>query len=175
MVNFFRTDPMLKGQFDEVVRREGLALQRRQGGVLHRPGDAPNRGRQVGSEASIHGEAGEVVGEYVRMYNVTDEIKTICRDALCEDITADDIFHCVHGKLHDRSYRETYAANLEKMLPHIKTPESRKKFDKFIKAGTERMAQHESYENVEPWPLNIRVRAGVDGSNHESWRVLKMR
>ena len=37
------------------------------------------------------------------------------------------------------------------------------------------MALHVGYEDVEPWPLDIRVRAGVDESDRETWRVLKMR
>ena len=128
-----------------------------------------------GGEVSVYGEIGEVVDGYVRVDNVTDEIKTIYRDALGADITGDDIFHFVYGKLHDPAYRETYAADLKKMLPHIKTPESREEFDTFAAAGAELMALHVGYEDVEPWPLDIRVRAGIDESDRETWRVLKMR
>ena len=128
-----------------------------------------------GGEVSAYGEIGEVVDGYVRVDNVTDEIRTIYRDALGADITGDDIFHFVYGKLHDPAYRETYAADLKKMLPHIKTPETREEFDTFAAAGAELMALHVGYEDVEPWPLDIRVRAGVDESDRETWRVLKMR
>ena len=126
-------------------------------------------------EVSVYGEIGEVVDGYVRVDNVTDEIKTIYRDALGADITGDDIFHFVYGKLHDPAYRETYAADLKKMLPRIKTPETREEFDTFAAAGAELMALHVGYEDVEPWPLDIRVRAGIDESDRETWRVLKMR
>ena len=128
-----------------------------------------------GGEVSVYGEIGEVVDGYVRVDNVTDEIRTIYRDALGADITGDDIFHFVYGKLHDPAYRETYAADLKKMLPHIKTPETREEFDTFAAAGAELMALHVGYEDVEPWPLDIRVRAGIDESDRETWRVLKMR
>ncbi|NTS21778.1 hypothetical protein HT105_23415, partial [Bacteroides fragilis] len=37
------------------------------------------------------------------------------------DVTSDDIFHFVYGKLHDPNYREIYAGDLKKMLPHIET------------------------------------------------------
>ena len=126
-------------------------------------------------EVSAYGAVGEVVDGYVRVDNITDEIKKLYRDALGTDITGDDIFYFVYGKLHDPSYRETYAADLKKMLPHIKTPETREEFDTFAAAGAELMALHVGYEDVEPWPLDIRVRAGVDESDRETWRVLKMR
>ncbi len=126
-------------------------------------------------ETSEYGEVGEVVDGYVRIDNVTDEIKKIYRDALGTDITGDDIFHFVYGKLHDPVYRETYAADLKKMLPHIKTPETREEFDKFAVAGKELMALHVGYEDVDPWPLNIQLRAGVDEADRETWRVVKMR
>lgn len=126
-------------------------------------------------EISAYGEIGEIVDGYVRVDNITDEIKKIYRDALGADITGDDIFHFVYGKLHDPAYRETYAADLKKMLPHIKTPDTREEFDTFAAAGAELMALHVGYEDVEQWPLDIRVRDGVDESDRETWRVLKMR
>ena len=126
-------------------------------------------------ETSEYGEVGEVLEGYVRIDNVTDEIKKIYRDALGSDITGDDIFHFVYGKLHDPAYRETYAADLKRMLPHIKTPDTRAEFDKFAVVGKELMALHVGYEDLEPWPLDIRVRDGVDAADRETWRVVKMR
>ena len=124
-------------------------------------------------EASAYGEIGEVVGGYVRVDNITDEIKAIYREALGADVTGDDIFHFVYGKLHDPAYRAKYAADLKKMLPHIETPASREEFDRFALAGKELMALHVGYETVEPWPLDMQV-AG-DESDRETWRVLKMK
>ena len=124
-------------------------------------------------ETSAYGEVGEVVDGYVRVDNITDEIKKIYRDALGSDITGDDIFHFVYGKLHDPAYRTKYAADLKKMLPHIETPSSRAEFDKFAAAGQELMDLHVGYESVEPWPLDIQVKG--DESDRETWRVLKMR
>ena len=128
-----------------------------------------------GGESSIYGEIGEVVDGYVRVDNVTDEIKKIYRDALGADITGDDIFHFVYGKLHDPAYRETYAADLKKMLPHIKEPGTREEFEKFASAGKELIALHVGYEDLEPWPLDVRVRDGIDEADRETWRVVKMR
>lgn len=124
-------------------------------------------------EVSIYGSIGEVVDGYVRVDNVTDEIKALYRDALGADITGDDIFHFVYGKLHDPGYRTKYAADLKKMLPHIETPTSRAEFDKFAAAGQELMDLHVNYESVEPWPLDIQLKG--DEYDRETWRVLKMK
>lgn len=124
-------------------------------------------------EASIYGKVGEIVDGYVRVDNITDEIKTLYRDALGADITGDDIFHFVYGKLHDPSYRTKYAADLKKMLPHIETPTSRAEFDKFAAAGQQLMELHVNYESVEPWQLDIQVKG--DEADRETWRVLKMK
>ncbi|MCQ9125287.1 DEAD/DEAH box helicase [Corynebacterium amycolatum] len=124
-------------------------------------------------ETSVYGEIGEIVDGYMRVDNITDEIKEIYRDALGTDITGDDIFHFVYGKLHDPGYRTKYAADLKKMLPHIETPSSRAEFDKFAAAGQELMDLHVNYESVKPWPLDIQVKG--DESDRETWRVLKMK
>ena len=137
-------------------------------GVLFGKGSAVKQG-----ESSVYGSIGEVVDGYVRVDNITDEIKTLYRDALGADITGDDIFHFVYGKLHDPAYRTKYAADLKKMLPHIETPSSRVEFDKFAAAGQELMGLHVGYESVKPWPLDIQVKG--DESDRETWRVLKMK
>ncbi|WP_370550974.1 type ISP restriction/modification enzyme [Corynebacterium sp. LK31] len=124
-------------------------------------------------ETSVYGEIGEIVDGYMRVDNITDEIKNTYRDALGADITGDTIFHFVYAKLHDPAYRTKYAADLKKMLPHIETPSSRAEFDKFAAAGKELMDLHVGYESVEPWPLDIQVKG--DESDRETWRVLKMK
>lgn len=137
-------------------------------GSLFSEGNVVKRG-----ESSIYGKVGEVVDGYVRVDNITDEIKQQYREALGADITGDDIFHFVYGKLHDPDYRTKYAADLKKMLPHIETPSSRAEFDKFAAAGKELMDLHVNYESVEPWPLDIQVKG--DESDRETWRVKKMK
>ena len=124
-------------------------------------------------ESSMYGQVGEVVAGYVRKDNITDAIKAVYRDALGADVTGDDIFHFVYGKLHDPNYREAYAADLKKMLPHIETPGTREEFDKFARAGKELMDLHVGYEDVEPYPLDITVKG--DESDPDTWRVLKMK
>jgi predicted helicase len=124
-------------------------------------------------ENSIYGQVGEIVDGYVRVDNITAEIKKTYRDALGTDITGDDIFHFVYGKLHDPQYRTKYAADIKKMLPHIETPSSRSEFDRFAAAGQELINLHVNYENVAPWPLDFQVKG--DESDRETWRVTKMR
>ena len=126
-------------------------------------------------ESSMYGQVGEVVAGYVRKDNITDEIKALYRDALGADVTADDIFHFVYGKLHDPNYREAYAADLKKMLPHIETPTSRARFDQLAAAGRELMDLHVNYEDVEPWPVTLEVKASADENDRETWRVQKMK
>ncbi|MCQ9339536.1 DEAD/DEAH box helicase [Corynebacterium phoceense] len=126
-------------------------------------------------ESSMYGQVGEVVAGYVRKDNITDEIKALYRDALGADVTGDDIFHFVYGKLHDPNYREAYAADLKKMLPHIETPTSRARFDQLTAAGRELMDLHVNYEDVEPWPVTVEVKASADESDRETWRVQKMK
>ena len=124
-------------------------------------------------EESEYGQVGEVVDGYVRVDNITDSIKSLYRTALGSDITGDDIFHFVYGKLHDPNYRSTYAADLKKMLPHIQTPALRAEFDKFAAAGAALMKLHVGYEDVEPWPVTVEVKGDV--VDRETWRVAKMK
>nr|WP_257183525.1 type ISP restriction/modification enzyme [Corynebacterium cystitidis] len=64
-----------------------------------------------GASTSEKGTEGEVTNGYRRVDNITAEIKKIYRDSLSADISSDDIFHFVYGKLHDPVYRTTYAAD----------------------------------------------------------------
>src|SRR5699024_1955805 len=120
-------------------------------------------------EVSVYGKVGEEVDGYRRVDNITDEIKKLYRDTLGSNITGDDIFHFVYGKLHDPEYRTKYAADLKKMLPHIETPATRAEFDKFAVAGKELMDLHINYEDAEPWPLTFKVTG--DENDRETWRV----
>src|SRR5699024_1662913 len=70
-------------------------------------------------EASIYGDVGEVVDGYRRVDNITDEIKKLYRDSLSSDISGDDIFHFVYGKLLDPEFRTMYASDFMKMLTYI--------------------------------------------------------
>lgn len=112
---------------------------------------------------------------YERIDNVTDEITSLYRSKLGEDITKDDIFCFVYGLLHSPTYRATYAADLKKMLPRIPTPESRNDFDTYANAGRQLLTLHADYEDVVPYPLDIAVKKGHSPDDPNTWRVQKMK
>ncbi|WP_092258198.1 DEAD/DEAH box helicase [Corynebacterium cystitidis] len=141
--------------------------------ALETPEGMLDLGAGNGASTSEKGKEGEVLGGYRRVDNITDEILEIYRAALGRDVTKDDIFYYVYGKLHDPAYRETYAADLKKMLPHIETPGTREEFDKFATAGCELTGLHVGYEEVEPWPLDVQVKG--DSEDRETWRVTKLK
>ncbi|MDN6430768.1 type ISP restriction/modification enzyme [Corynebacterium flavescens] len=124
-------------------------------------------------EQSVYGQIGEVVNGFVRVDNITDDIKKLFRRSLGLDISGDDIFHFVYGKLHDPTYRTTYSADLKKMLPHIEIPIDRSEFDKFASSGKQLIALHIAYEKVKPWPLKFTIKG--DEADKETWRVTKMK
>ncbi|MGX1737767.1 DEAD/DEAH box helicase [Corynebacterium flavescens] len=132
-------------------------------------------GTASASKGTGEGVEGEVRDGYRRVDNITDEILEIYRAALGADVSKDSIFYFVYGQLHDPAYRSKYAADLKKMLPHIKTPTSRARFDALSAAGRELMALHVDYENVEPYPVTVSVKPGVSESERETWRVKKMK
>ncbi|RSZ66017.1 DEAD/DEAH box helicase [Corynebacterium hylobatis] len=130
-----------------------------------------------GTAASISapGAEGEVLDGYRRVDNITDEILGLYRDALGADVSKDDIFYFVYGQLHDPGYREAYAADLKKMLPHIETPTDRARFDQLAAAGRELMDLHTGYEDVEPFPVTVDVKPSADPQDRETWRVTKLK
>ena len=127
------------------------------------------------ASTSTPGTAGEVLDGYRRVDNITDEIHTIYREALGDDVSKDDIFYFIYGQLHDPGYRAAYAADLKKMLPHINTPTHRGRFNQLAAAGRELMDLHIGYDDVEPWPVDIQVKPSADPDDRETWRVTKLK
>lgn len=132
-------------------------------------------GGDVETSTSAPGTAGEVLDGYRRVDNITDEIHTIYREALGDNVSKDDIFYFIYGQLHDPSYREAYAADLKKMLPHIETPTDRSRFDQLAATGRELMDLHINYEDVKPWPLATQIKPTADPDDRETWRVSKLK
>ena len=130
---------------------------------------------ELAGEKSRYGVIGEELEGYTRVDNITSYMRLLYRNLLGEDISGDDIFHFIYGRLHDPEYRATYFADLKKMLPHIQTPATRAEFDKFASAGERLMELHVGYEDVEPWPLDIEISSNVDPADRDIWRVVKMR
>jgi len=112
---------------------------------------------------------------YRRVDNITDEILALYRGTLGDRVTKDDIFYSVYGQLHVPSYRETYAADLKKMLPHIPTPETIERFEQLATAGRALAELHVNYESVDPYPLEVLLKAGSDPGDRETWRVQKLK
>jgi len=99
----------------------------------------------------VHGDV-EVVDGYGRVDNITDEALAAFSAAYPgESISRDDIFDYVYGLLHSPEYRETYAADLKKMLPRIPFAHP---FRAFAEAGKQLAELHLGYETVEPYPLD---------------------
>ncbi|ORM37779.1 DEAD/DEAH box helicase [Williamsia sp. 1135] len=111
---------------------------------------------------------------YRRIDNITDEILAIYRAALGESVTKDQVFWSVYGQLHVPSYRDSYAADLRKMLPHIPTPESLERFTQLAQVGEKLGYLHMHYGNVESYPLDVQLKL-ADPADRETWRVQKMR
>lgn len=111
--------------------------------------DRPGQGDLLAS--MLGGGEDGVVGKHRRIDNITDHALALFRTAYGPQITKDDIFHYAYGLLHSPEYRETYAADLKKMLPHLPLVEDPWPF---IRAGAELSELHRHYENLEPYPLD---------------------
>ena len=115
---------------------------------------------------------GEVIDGHRRIDNITDAALGRFRAAYGPSICKDDIFSYVYGLLHSPDYRDTYAADLKKMLPRIPLVTDA---EPFIDAGRRLSDLHLGYETVTPYPL-----AGLDApappgdAAYEHFRVEKM-
>ncbi|WP_221297315.1 DEAD/DEAH box helicase [Prescottella equi] len=107
--------------------------------------------------------------------NITDGILDLYRYTVGAQVTKDDIFYYVYGLLHDPAYRETYAADLKKMLPHIPAPASRERFEQLADAGRRLADLHVSYETVQPYELDVQIAKGASAEDRETWRVSKLK
>lgn len=132
-------------------------------------------GNALFSTTPKKGVEGEILDGYRRVDNITDEILKLYQSSLGADVSKDNIFYFVYAQLHDPSYREAYAADLKKMLPHIETPTDRALFDQFVTAGKKLVDLHINYEDVEPWPIEIKAKKGADLEDRDTWKVAKMR
>ncbi|WP_062980647.1 DEAD/DEAH box helicase [Nocardia anaemiae] len=112
---------------------------------------------------------------YRRIDNITDDILTHYQDTMGQQVTRDDIFFYVYGLLHDPAYREVYAADLQKMLPHIPTPKTRERFEQLATAGRALSNLHVDYEKVAPYDLDVQLKPGANAEDPATWRVLKMK
>lgn len=113
-----------------------------------------------------------VVDGYRRRDNITDATLANYR-GFYEDtgIGKEDIFYYVYGLLHSPTYKDTYKADLMKMLPRI--PKI-KDFWGFSTAGRDLAALHLNYETVDPYPLDEIFDGAPAGDEYDFYRVNKM-
>ena len=94
-----------------------------------------------------------------RRENITDWALQNFRMHYSDDtITKWDIFHYTYGLLHHPVYRERYAANLKRDLPHIPYADD---FWAFVNAGSKLAELHLNYERQLQYPLNFISEPGV--------------
>ena len=82
--------------------------------------------------------------DHTRHEAISDFILQRCRIEYGPRVTKEDIFYYVYGLLHSPIYKETFSADLKKMLPRIPLV---KDFWEFSKAGRELADIHLNYEN----------------------------
>jgi predicted helicase len=80
-------------------------------------------------------------------------------------------FYYVYGVLHSEEYRETYAADLKKMLPRIPLVEDPRPF---VEAGFALAELHLGYEEATPYPLDGLAGLTEVGDPYDFYRVQKM-
>ena len=155
------------------------------------PALTPNGGNQCFSlytyepistkvQGDLLAEAGGVVGDgYQRKDNITDATLTTYRGFYEETrLGKEDIFYYVYGLLHSPTYKESYKADLMKMLPRIPKV---KDFWGFSNAGRKLAELHLNYETAEPYPVQETPpssapvdEASDEEAQYEHYRVTKM-
>ncbi len=89
-------------------------------------------------------------GGEMRFDNISDTALRAFQQQYPDDsITKDDIFDYVYGILHASSYREQFANDLSKMLPHIPYAPD---FRAFSEAGKDLAHLHLNYETCDQYP-----------------------
>jgi predicted helicase len=115
----------------------------------------------------------EVVDEYRKIDNITDEALERFVAAYGGATTKDDVFFYVYGLLHTPGYRATYFADLKKMLPRIPLVSDA---ELFIAAGKKLAQLHLDYESVTPYPLDGLESEPSSGTDpFDYYRTEKMR
>jgi predicted helicase len=107
---------------------------------------------------------------YIRKDGISDFIHDKARAQYTDDtITKEDIFYYVYGFLHSEEYRQIFVSDLKKMLARIPLAPQKEDFFAFSQAGRKLAEIHLHYEEVEPYPAEVR------GIEFENFRVTKMK
>lgn len=108
--------------------------------------------------------------QIVKHEAISDFILDRAQSKYGNKVQREDIFYYVYGILHSKSYRETFEADLKKMLPRIPLVSDYEKFWAFSKAGRDLANLHLNYELVAPCPD-----VTVDGADKNNFTVQKMK
>jgi predicted helicase len=106
-----------------------------------------------------------------RRENITDWALAQFQTKFGTKVTKWDIFHYVYAMLHHPQYRERYAVNLKRDLPHIPLLLSKEAFLACARIGRQLMDIHLHYEQAKEYPLKWIENIDVPFS----WRVEKMK
>jgi len=106
-----------------------------------------------------------------RRENITDWALSQFQASYSSEVTKWDIFHYVYAMLHHPQYRERYAENLKRDLPHIPLLHRKEAFLGCVAIGRQLMDIHLHYEQAKEYPLSWIENQDVPFS----WRVEKMR
>lgn len=109
---------------------------------------------------------------YTRRDGISDFILQRARSQYGNMTRKEDVFYYVYGMLHSPQYRETFAADLKKMLPRLPLVENSTDFWRFAKAGRQLAELHLHYENY-PKPNGVVVH--IDTGATIDYKVVKMR
>ena len=118
-----------------------------------------------------------VINGYVREEAIKPEAVAHFRAAYAgheSEIDVDSVFYYIYGILHSNDYRETYANNLQKELPHIPRVATFEDFKAFEKAGRALAKLHVNYEQVEPYD-GCTITGLEDGAIATNLRVTKLK
>ena len=99
-------------------------------------------------QSSLFGDDAQIV----RHEAISDFILERAQSKYGNKVQKEDIFYYVYGILHSKSYRETFEADLKKMLPRIPLVSDYQKFWDFSKAGQELANLHLNYEKIAAYP-----------------------
>lgn len=103
--------------------------------------------------------------------NITDWALAQFQAKYGPEVTKWDIFHYVYALLHHPQYRERYAENLKRDLPHIPLLHRKEAFLACVAIGRQLMDLHLHYEEAKEYPLKWIENKDVPFS----WRVEKMK
>ncbi len=106
-----------------------------------------------------------------RRENITDWALAQFQEKYGPEVTKWDIFHYVYALLHHPQYRERYAENLKRDLPHIPVLQHKEAFLVCVRIGKRLMELHLNYEQAKEYPLQWVENEDVPFS----WYVKKMR